>query len=335
MSVLDKVRKLKATRPQGGGSRLRGIFHQWKDGDNPIRLVGEFIEVRTHFVAPAPKRGERGLCIPTAFQGDNKLPQVVNCLNWDVASEEEKAEHTCPICKLHAIAVAALKENPDEDEKKFFDKLRQETNPRPSLKWNVLDRDDPHVVSTEGDKETKVMGLKVATVGMEAWGDIEGVFEQCGFDITDPAEGVDIKVTRGHNGTRVCYSAQAVIEGTSLKVTPLTDEEKALKQNDLKVICGKMVDSQRMVDALHDDLRQIYDFNVDEEADAADAAPADAPADTPADAPAKEAAPKGAATKKADAPVKDSEKDAIDEAIEEDGGDDDGLMEDTDAQKKS
>jgi hypothetical protein len=333
MSVLDKVRKLKATRPKGGGGgRLRGIFHQWKDGDNPIRLVGEFVEVRTHFVAPAPKRGERGLCIPTAFQGDNKLPQVVNCLNWDVATEEEKAEHTCPICKLHAIAVAALKENPDEDEKKFFDKLRQETNPRPSLKWNILDRDDPHVVSTEGDTETKVMGLKIATVGMEAWNDIEGIFEQCGFDITDPVEGVDVKVNKGHNGTRVCYSAQAVIEGTSLKVTPLTDEEKALRPNDLKVVCGKMVDSQRIVDALHDDLRQIYDFNVDED----EAAPAaDAKEDAKEEAPAKkEEAPKGAASKKAEAAPAKDEAAAIDEAIEEDGGDDDGLVPD-DSQKKS
>ena len=35
--VMDKIRKLKARRPAGGGGRLRGIFHQWKDP------VGKFI----------------------------------------------------------------------------------------------------------------------------------------------------------------------------------------------------------------------------------------------------------------------------------------------------
>ncbi len=104
-SVLDKVNKFKATGPRSGGNgpRLRGIFHQWKDGDNIIRLVGEFLEVRTHFVAPVVSRGERGLCMPSAFTGEGKLPQVLNCLDWDPKTEQEKAEKTCPICKFDVL----------------------------------------------------------------------------------------------------------------------------------------------------------------------------------------------------------------------------------------
>jgi len=55
MSVLDRLTKQQASRPQGGqGGRVKGIFHQWKDGANHIRLAGDFVEVRTHFIAPSP-----------------------------------------------------------------------------------------------------------------------------------------------------------------------------------------------------------------------------------------------------------------------------------------
>lgn len=262
MNTLDKVRRLKERRPQAGGSgRMRGIFHQWKDGDNTIRLAGSFLEVRTHFIAPAPKRSDRGLCRQDAFVGDNAIPQVINCLNWDAEKEEPRATKTCPICKLMEIARAILKENPTDEEKKFAELLRQAASPRPNLKWNIIDREDPYIVLTDNGKETRVLGLKIATIGMEAWKDIEGVFEQCNRDISDPKLGIDIKVTKGHNGTRTVYSAQAVLDGVSLKVSPFTAEEAALPMHDLKALCGKSVPVQKILDALHEDLRNIYDVN--------------------------------------------------------------------------
>ena len=85
MSIADKMRKLKDRRGNEGGNRnfsnLRDIFFDWEAGDNRVRLVGEFLEVKTHFIAPAPKRGERGLCNGEAFKGDNKISQVINCIN--------------------------------------------------------------------------------------------------------------------------------------------------------------------------------------------------------------------------------------------------------------
>lgn len=270
--VLDKVRKLKARRPRdGGGGRMQGIFHQWKDGDNILRLVGNFLEVKTHFIAPAPKRNERGLCRADAFKGDDKLSPVVNCTDWDVEKEEAKEVKTCPICKLNAIAHAIVKENPeDEKEKEAFKKIRGDANPRTVLKWNILDRDDPNIILVEDDEEKKVLGLKIATVGMEAWNDIEGIFEQMGFDITHSKDGIDIKVNKGNNGARVAYSAQAVID-TSKKpptamVTPFSDEERALKEHDLKSLCGKQPDVQKIIDALHEDLRELIEINLEDEA---------------------------------------------------------------------
>ncbi len=261
-ATMERIRRMKERRPQAGGSgRMKGIFHAWKEGDNIIRLAGNFLEVRTHFIAPAPKRSDRGLCRPDAFQGDNSLPQVINCLDWDVEREEPKAVKTCPICKLANIARAILKENPTDEEKKFADALRQAAGARPNLKWNIIDRDDPFIILTEGEKEKRVLGFKVATIGMEAWKDIEGIFEQCNRDISDPKEGLDIKVTKGNNGARTVYSAQAVLAGVSLKVSPFTPEEAAMPLHDLKSLSGKMVDAMKIVDALHEDLMELYRLN--------------------------------------------------------------------------
>ena len=265
ISTIDKIRKLRASRPtRGGGSKLKGIFHAWKDGDNIIRLQGPFLETKTHFIAPAPKRSERGLCQASAFQGEDKIPQVINCLNWDIQNEEEKVGG-CPICRLGDLAHQVLKEGCPEEEKKIFEKLRRDCNPRTQLKWNILDRDNPFVLSVDNGQESQVLGYKIASIGMEAWGDIEGIFDQMGFDISDTEEGLDICVNRGHNGTRISYSAQACIDTSvrppAAKITPLSDEERALTPNELKVICGKYVEVSRIMDALHEDYLEMLDIN--------------------------------------------------------------------------
>ena len=303
-NVLDKVRKLKASRPQSGNnSRLRGYFHNWNDGDNILRLVGEFVEVRTHFIAPALKRNDRGLCMPTAFQGDDKLPMKINCLDWDIGLEEFRKVKVCPVCKMWQIAKAVLKDNPTPEEKAFFDKLRMDCSPKSELKWNILDRDDPYIIFVdESGTEKRVIGYKIASVGMEAWGDIEGIFDQCGFDITDIDKGVDIKVHRGSNGTRTTYTAQAVVEGTSLRVTPLTEEERALELHDLKSRCGKQVEADKIISALHDDLRSVLEAN--ETSEAVEEAPeAEAEVEAPAPAPVAKPVPVAAPAPRPAAPV--------------------------------
>ena len=281
MSTLDRIRRMESRRPQknNSGGRMRGIYHQWHDGDNVIRLAGDYLEVRTHFIAPAPKRQNRGLCRPDAFKGEGSLPQVANCPDWDAVKEEAKPVKTCPLCKLAAIAKEILKDgNLTAEEKKFFDTLRQEAQAKQNLKWNIIDREDPNILLVdESGNEKKVLGFKIANIGMEAWNDIRGIFDQCKIDISAPVEGVDIKVVKGHNGKRVVYSAQAILEGTSLRVTPFTEEEAALQYHNLKALCGKATDSQRIVDAMHEDLRELYEANL-ETGTTEEAAPSEAPA---------------------------------------------------------
>lgn len=285
MSVLDRLTKAQASRPQGGTfSKVKGIFHMWKAGANRIRLVGDFTEVRTHFIAPSPKRKDRGLCMATAFQGDDKIPQVVNCSNWDIAMERPKKEKTCPICKLNAVARAVLAEKPSAEEKTFFENLRASSRATNTLKWNIIDRDDPYVEVDNNGKPEKVLGFKIASIGPEAFTDITGIYKQVGYDINDPDKGIDIEVTRDDGGARTTYSARAVIEGTSLKVSPLTKEERALALHDLKVRCGRQTEIDKIVNALHDDLRQIISVDVTEEADV-DAAVEEAVAEVSAPTP--------------------------------------------------
>jgi len=263
-TVLARLAKQAADRPQGGsGNRQKGIYHTWKDGSNIIRLSGDFVEVRTHFISPNPKRKDRGLCQNSAFEGDDKIPKVVNCPDWDINLEKPTKTKTCPICKLNAVARAVLSDKsnpPTDEEKKFFEALRSSSRQSVTNKWNIIDRDDPYVIEEKDGKDVQVLGYKIASVGPEATNDIFGIFKQVGYDIGDPDKGIDIEVIRDSGGKRTTYSARAVISGVSLKVTPFTEEERKLKLNDLKARCGKQTDPDKILDAMHEDLRKLIDI---------------------------------------------------------------------------
>jgi len=269
LAKLNKVVNRQHENERAPGGRTSGIFFDFKDGDNQLRLIGEFVEMKTHFIAPAPARKNRGLCKPEAFNGEDRISVIINCPDWDINTEEAASEKTCPICRLNALAQGLLRENGnslDEKAKTYLIKLMSDTGQRTQFKWNVIDRDDPTVTQVTGDGEQKVFGYKIAGFGMGAWRDITGIFSQVGFDITDPEKGIDIIVTKDNGvgkGGRVSYSAKAVIEGTSVKVTPLTDDEKSVGLNDIRKVSGKQVNPQAVYDALHNDLKGLLDDDGD------------------------------------------------------------------------
>jgi hypothetical protein len=268
---MDKLAQFKGAhqKKQAPRRRMKGVFHTWNTGDNHIRLVStpevKFLETRTHFIAPAAERGDRGLCRSDAFAGDAKIPQVINCTNWDVETETTKVGG-CPICKLNSLAWDTLKKSGDtltDKEKKFYNALKLASRPRTLLKWNIIDRKDPYVMAVDDDgKETKELGFKIASIGMEAWSDIESIFAQMGdMDISDVEEGVDIVVNKGHDGTRVKYTAAVAMDTTkrppTVKVTPLTAAERACEMHNLVEVCGRYTDNGKIMDALHDDYRSL------------------------------------------------------------------------------
>ena len=337
MNVTDtmaRIKRFRETRPKNKQfDRLRNIFYDFKDGANILRLVGSFLEVKTHFISPAKNRGSRGLCVDEAFRGDHKLPPVINCPDWDLEKEQQNPVLTCPICRLHRLANEALEDTSiSQEDKDFLEDLESTTRPRTILKWNILDRDDPFITRIVNEVEEKVLGYKIANIGMEAWGDIEGIFDQCQCDITDVDGGIDICVTKTQGKPRTSYSAQAVIAKLAIKVTPLTQEEKALELHNLRMVCGKMTDIKTLLDALHGDLREMLDANP-ETATTPDAPPAESKTAIAKPAPVKPApvapvaAPAAApvvsttAAKQNPAPVAAKPTQPADDAL---GGGDDG-----------
>jgi hypothetical protein len=262
---MDTYARIQGEKPSAGfiAGKESGIFLKWKTGDNILRLAGGYVETRTHFVAPNVRQKTRGICKIDAFEkGDTSISQVVNCLDWDLTTETEKRVKTCPICKLFQLASKILSETPDEKEKKFYTELKSAAAYKTGYKWNALDRDNPMVTVSDNGVERAVLGFKIATLGKEAFADVRGIFMQCGFDISSPDEGVDIKITQGNKNGRVAYQAQVVLQGKGVKQTPFIPEEAALKLRDIKQICGKQYEVARIVAAMHDDLREmlvVYD----------------------------------------------------------------------------
>ena len=317
MGIKDKMRAVRARQEKDGrGGRqftnLRDIFFDWQEGDNIVRFIGDFLEVKTHFIAPAPKRGDRGLCNGEAFKGDynEKLQMVINCPDWDIEKEESKGTHDCPICKLNRIAGAILADNPNDEEKETFKALASATRARTSLKWNVIDRNNPYITKKEGDHEEKIFGFKIATVGMEAFNDIEGIVDQTGMDISDDDEGLDIIVTKTKKA-RWEYSAKAAMDMSvkppTCKMTPLTEEEHAAERHRLLERCGRQSDMQKVTDALHPDYLEYLELNADDDEVASEpAAPAPTPEPTPEPKAPAEAAP---------APTSDEEEEDDDDPL--------------------
>lgn len=264
MSLLDKVKKLNSSLPvksKQKGSFATDIWHSFHDGDNNIRLVGEFIQTRGHFIAPNKGKGLRGLCRPDAFIGDNKLQMVINCGDWDIDTESYKPVKTCTICRLNNVANNFLKNKAalSKEENEFYFNLRSETNPRNQLKWNIIDRDNPFITIDDNGNKKKVKGLKIASFGMEAWKDISRLFEKSKFDITSADQGIDLIVTKTDSG-RVSYKVDfAMNDDLGVKKTPLTDEERAFVPHDLKKICGKQVDQEKVLAGLHADYQSYLE----------------------------------------------------------------------------
>lgn len=286
---MDTYGRMKDAKPSSGykTGKETGFFLNWKDGDNLVRLAGGYVEMRTHFVAPNVRQKLRGICKMEAFEkGDGSISQVINCLDWDIKTESATKVQTCPICKLYHLASKLLSENPSEAEKKFYTELKTATQYKTGYRWNVLDRDNPFVSVTDGGTTSQVLGFKIATLGKEAFGDVRGIFMQCGFDISAPDTGVDIKITKGNSNGRVAYQAQVILQGTAVKQTPFTAEEKALQLRDIKQICGKQYAVAAIIAAMHDDLREM--LTVYEE-DSATAVGKVASADAAVDAALKEA----------------------------------------------
>lgn len=261
-SLLERMRSV-SNRGASPKTSVKDIFFTFQEGDNNIRLADNFFEVYAHFIAPVPNRNDRGFADAEAFKGDDRIPKMINCIDWDTEKEMWTGKHECPICKLSQIS-KKISNDPDcsADEHKFFAELQSSARARRSIKWNIIDRNDPFI--TENDE--KVKGYKIASIGIEAFRDIQGIAEQTGLDINGTDDGCDIIVTKSKGG-RWEYSARVAMTNDrppQVAMTPLTNEEREMKLHDLKEICGKKVEADAIIKVLHQDLQDLLSLNDDD-----------------------------------------------------------------------
>lgn len=280
VSALERLQQMQremeekeAKKNNGGGGGYTKVFHNWKPGANTTRLVGDFIQVKTHYIAP--EKLKIPLIKSNACSSDNKdkLPKVVNCPNWDSERGEFIKNGKCPLCALNRIAYQTLKDKVklglSEKEIKDLEAIKSATSARSSLKWAIIDRDDPFVTKVEGDTETKIPGFKVASITSDIQKGITAIGGQLG-DITDPNTGVDIVVTQSKVNNKITYSVVAAFDKATkgAKITPLTAEERAMKLPDMKAICCKATDPELLRNAMTDDYKRIVDDNQPQESSA-------------------------------------------------------------------
>jgi len=238
MGLLDKLAQAReATGSTSGGSKSftnkSGLWVNLDDGDNIVRLGGNVAVCERHYVVD--------LVNPDALKpkGEDRpvLSKNVTCLNWDIDNQKRIGEelHCCPICDLRMAANTRRREAKDAKNKEMEDKMKElsgKSYARSRYSWDAISRADPSVKTTDGTgNETDAPGWKILNVGTEATEAIEALAKKYP-QIADPKEGCDISISR-HKSSRITYGASFDLDGANIKISPLSDAEKAMEPVDL------------------------------------------------------------------------------------------------------
>jgi len=265
-SLMDKIneRNAQAQKKSNGYIKNATTRMKWKDGKNQIRFVGNYVEVHTHSISPS-SFGSIGVADGSLFKGKGCLPFEVTCTDWNLQEEKMNKDRTCPFCKLYHRSCEVLKRKDlQEDERKTFEQIKAATKPVKKLKWNVIDRAAPFYLKVNNGVDEEVRGFKVADFSFSMFEDVKGIIEQNAIDVTDPDAGIDIAVIKGQQDGRVKYSIQPCLERMSVKLTPLTDEEKSWKMWDFVDMYNKPYDFNAIKPKMHDTFRIILDMSDEE-----------------------------------------------------------------------
>ncbi len=249
----------------GGNFAKENIWFDWgKKDEHVIRIVGDFVSIRSHWIGESKFGQDVAILNPSAFKGDNKIPMQVACGNWDVETESEDPDgDACPICRLGKNADAMLKKYGKdlvEADKNIFKAIRRKCAVKCNYLFKVIDRENPYL-----DEEKTKKGYKILRAPDKLLKAILALSDQMkGIGITSPDEGIDItikKVVSDNTKTDVTYTALAVMDGMKVKQTPLTAEEKEYRDLDLYKFAGKPVDKERFEEELSEEnnVKTIYE----------------------------------------------------------------------------
>lgn len=256
----EAIKAAEEGRPQKSDFKRQNIFFDWGNQlKHTIRLVGEFKSVRSHWIGKSAFGGEDvPLFKDGAFKGEDKLPARVNCSNWDSSTESSDADGGCVICRIAANASKYLEKEGkhlDEDTRKWLQDLQFKCAPANSFYFLCIDRGNPYIA--EGEKGFKI--IQMSTPLLKA---IIAIDEDLGgTDICSDEEGIDIVIKKTlpvGKSKRTEYSASPAFDKTSVKQTPLTEEEKSWNRIDLAKFTGKKPDEEMLVSLLRDNVKEVW-----------------------------------------------------------------------------
>ena len=344
MGVPDRI-KAQLTRGKNQGGKQLGVFFKVADGDNRIRLVGDFVEVQQHFLSGSSIYKKRGVCPKEAFDVNNpaKIPTIIHCPDWNVEKQEWRKDRSCPLCAINRLAFK-MRDNPrlSDAEKEEWKAAGLDCYVKPSLTWNVIDRADPSYVNVKPDgSEEKVRGYKIGTfpaskskTGRSLCESVLNIYRLCNMDISDPDSGIDIIITKTSVGNSTNYTAMQAMDGMTVAVTPLTDEERGWPTHDLVRIGSRSTPAYLILDNMFPDLHQklmdnwdAAEIRIDYPDDQGDA-PADDPEPAPAPRPAQASRPAPAPAPRPNVPSKPAPAPRPDAVAPWDDGQDDVSTED-------
>lgn len=260
MKMIDRIRKFQERnqRSTSTGSNFNNndkIFFDLSEGTHRIRLVGDWVCVHSHWIAPT-QFSRVNLYSENAFKGENRLRKMVNCPDFDIDTELLNSEKKCTICKLHAAANDILYSCNDLDKKQktFLENIAYDTRFSERVFFLCIDRDNPEV--SPGKKGFKIIEFPKSL--MSQWMQLVG--SNPDLECTSVEEGVDFNVIKTKDGgNRSQYLIQYVMAGTKICQTPLTDEEKTFERLDIKKIMCKMPDQGTLYEKLLPEFREILD----------------------------------------------------------------------------
>lgn len=256
----EQQRREDAKKAKGsGGYTKTDSFFKWTKNEHTIRLVGDFIIAKSHWIGPS-KFNSVSLFDDKLFVGEDKLPHQINCNNWDIDTEVEDKSCGCVICKLRKVAGDILYSEEgkalDEKDKKFFKDLKYKCDARTRYWFNCIDRDNPFV-----DEAKTIRGYKAIEIPSDMFEGILALSEKLsGVDLTSPDGGIDLVISKsGGDGSPVKYSVLPKMEGLTVKSSPLTEQEQEMELLDLKKIFGKKQDQDVLFEKLNDDIKSLID----------------------------------------------------------------------------
>ena len=249
----DRFQKLEENKRTANFTK-RDIFYNI-DKEQILRFVGDYLPSRTHWIG-ASQFNPFEIFQPGAFEGEDKLSNQIICSNWDIENEKYNPNGGCIICKLRSIADDIMRNSKslgiDEKGVAEFKDLRYKCDYRQQYTFNIIDRQNP-----DG-------GFKIVKVSKELMGELNSIHESYQpADFAGIEDGVDIKVVKAGGGGqgRVTFKASLILQGAKVKITPLTEEEKAWQTLDLKKFAGKMPDQAAILSKLLPRFRDLIDAN--------------------------------------------------------------------------